>query len=236
VQHALEDGEYPVLHVSNASFSKDAKKEGGKCYITVSMKEAGKELKNLNIAILTPDRQEMQSLDLYLNVSQNITIACTGKNEVHLSGYFEPNNSLDDAMYGQEEMDEDDEEAEEDVKGKLESESEEEEEKPKAKVVKVVAEKPAAKKDKEVQGFEKGGDLEKSLKAARENAKKNSKQKVEVPEVSSDDEVEEAMEMDDDDESGEDIGDLDLDAVEGSDEELDSDDVDTDSEKGKAAL
>jgi hypothetical protein len=60
VQHALEDGEYPVLHLSNASFSKDAKKEGGKCYISVSMKEAaGKELKNLNIAILTPDRMEM---------------------------------------------------------------------------------------------------------------------------------------------------------------------------------
>ena len=53
----------------------------------------------------------MQPLDLYLNVSQNITISCSGKNEVHLSGYFEPNNSLDDAMYGQEEMDDEDEDA-----------------------------------------------------------------------------------------------------------------------------
>jgi nucleophosmin 1 len=242
VQHALEDGEYPVLHLSNASFSKDAKKDGGKAYISVSMKEAGKELKNLNIAILTPDRQEMQSLDLYLNVSQNITISCTGKNEVHLSGYFEPNNSLDDGMYGQEDMDDDDEEAEEDIKGKLESASddEEEEEKPKAKVAKVV-EKPIAKKDKDVQGFEKGGDLEKSLKAAKENAKKNSKQAAKEAEVSSDDEDEEAdeaidMDMDEDDESGEDMDDLDLDAVEGSDEDLDSDDVEAESDLGKAAL
>ena len=71
----------------------------------------------------------MQPLDLYLNVSQNITISCSGKNEVHLSGYFEPNNSLDDAMYGQEEMDDDDEEG---IEGKLESDSDDsEEEKPK---------------------------------------------------------------------------------------------------------
>lgn len=56
MQHALEDGEYPVLHLSNASLSKDSKKEGGKAHITISMKEAGKDLKNLTIAILTPER------------------------------------------------------------------------------------------------------------------------------------------------------------------------------------
>lgn len=56
MQHALEDGEYPVLHLSNASFSKEAKKEGGKAHITISMKEAGKDLKNLTIAVLTPER------------------------------------------------------------------------------------------------------------------------------------------------------------------------------------
>jgi nucleophosmin 1 len=111
-----------VLHLSNACLSKDAKKESGKSHISVSMKEAGKDLKNLTVAILTPDRQEMQPLDLYLNVSQNITISVTGKNEVHLSGYFEPNNSLDDAMYGQE-MEEDDDE--EDIEGKLDSDSDE---------------------------------------------------------------------------------------------------------------
>jgi hypothetical protein len=47
-------------------------------------------------------------LNVYFNVSQNITISCHGKNEVHLSGYFEPNNSLEDGMYG-DEMEEEDE-------------------------------------------------------------------------------------------------------------------------------
>jgi hypothetical protein len=42
-------------------------------------------------------------------VSQNITLSCSGKNEVHLSGYFEPNNNMDDgAMYGDEMEDDDD--------------------------------------------------------------------------------------------------------------------------------
>lgn len=250
MQHALEDGEYPVLHLSNCSLSKDAKKDGGKSHITISMKEAGKELKNLNIAILTPDRVDMQPLDLYLNVSQNITISCSGKNEVHLSGYFEPNNTMDDAMYGQEDM-EDDEEEEDDIADKLQNNSdsdelEEEITKAKAKVVKKeekVApkkeEKVVAKKDKDVQGFEKGGDLEKSLKAARENAKKNSKQKIEVPDVSSDEDEEEGEDqmdpdMMEDDESGEiDMEGMDLEA-EMSDQELDSDLEDTDSDKGKA--
>ena len=193
------------------------------------MKEAGKDLKNLTIAILTPERQEMQPLDLYLNVSQNITITCSGKNEVHLSGYFEPNNSLDDGMYGQEEMDDDDEE---DIEGKLDSDSEDIEE---AEISKIKA-KVEKEKKKDVQGFEKGGDLEKSLKAAKDNAKKNSKQKVEVPEVSSDDEDDEdAEEQNDSDlmgneESGEDFDDLDLDAQENMSAEIDSDEVDTDSE------
>jgi len=33
------------------------------------MVSMGKELKNLNIAVLTADKMEMQPLDLYLNIS-----------------------------------------------------------------------------------------------------------------------------------------------------------------------
>ena len=33
-------------------------------------------------------------------MSQNITIACQGEGEVHLSGYFEPNSSIEDQMLG----------------------------------------------------------------------------------------------------------------------------------------
>jgi hypothetical protein len=60
----------------------------------------GKELKNLQIACLAPNSHEVQPLDLYLNISQNITISVSGKSEVHLSGYFEPNNSIEEGMYG----------------------------------------------------------------------------------------------------------------------------------------
>lgn len=73
----------------------------------------GKELKNLNVACLVPERNESQPLDLYLNISQEITLNVVGKNEVHLSGYFEPNNTIDDQMFGGD-MDDDDEDEEED--------------------------------------------------------------------------------------------------------------------------
>ena len=45
---------------------------------------------------------------MYLNISQEITLNVIGKSEVHLSGYFEPNNSMDDQMFAGD-MDDDDE-------------------------------------------------------------------------------------------------------------------------------
>jgi nucleophosmin 1 len=63
--------------------------------------------------VLSPEKREVQPLDLYLNISQDITISVKGRNEVHLSGYFEPNNSLEDQMYGGSPIDMDDEEGEE---------------------------------------------------------------------------------------------------------------------------
>jgi nucleophosmin 1 len=66
--------------------------------------------------VLSLEKNETQPLDLYLNISQSITISCVGKNEIHLSGYFEPNNSLEDEMYGDEEEDDDDEELSDDEK------------------------------------------------------------------------------------------------------------------------
>jgi hypothetical protein len=64
VQHALEDGDYPVLHLSNAVLNAGNKPQG-KTTIQLSM---GKELKNLQIAVLS-ENNEVQPLDLYLNIS-----------------------------------------------------------------------------------------------------------------------------------------------------------------------
>ena len=156
VQHALEDGEFPVLHLSSAVLARDAKKDNGKSYLTVSMKETNKELKNLTIAVLSPGSQEMQNLNVYFNVSQNITIQSHGKNDVHLSGYFEPNNSMEEGIYGDELEEEDDD---------LDSDSDDEAEIIKKMQGTTKVDKKA--KDKDIQGFEKGGNLEKSLKSAK---------------------------------------------------------------------
>ena len=161
------------------------------------MIQMGKELKNHQIAVLSPEKNEQLALDLYMNISQNITITLQGKNDVHLSGYFEPNNSIEDQLYGAGGLgEEDDESAEEDLEDEL------------------AALKQDAKKNgkaSDIQGFKKGGDLDKSLKAAKKNAMKNT-----MNDSDSEDEY-------GDEESGEDIGNIDLEAEEGEDEELPSD-------------
>jgi len=66
VQHALEDGEFPVLHLSNAvlvSSGTPSKKDEGRTNVTVTLKASGdsqveKDLKNLLIATLSSDKKD----------------------------------------------------------------------------------------------------------------------------------------------------------------------------------
>jgi len=68
-QSALEDNDYPVLHISNVALPKNAPQ--GKIYLTASMGKAGSEtLSGLTLATLQKDKVESIALDLYVNVSQ----------------------------------------------------------------------------------------------------------------------------------------------------------------------
>ena len=73
---------------------------------------ANREVKNLCIARLN-EKKDQQALDIYLNVSQDITISTIGPNEVHLSGYFEPGRGTEEGALGDMgdlELDDDEEE------------------------------------------------------------------------------------------------------------------------------
>ena len=62
----------------------------------------------------------MQNLDLYINVSQSVILSVQGASELHLSGYFEPqNNEMDEGMMFDDEEEELDEEEEIGTNGKL---------------------------------------------------------------------------------------------------------------------
>jgi len=100
-----------MLHLSSAVLSKNVTEPKSKSYVTVTMRgsDASKTLKNLTIAVLTPDKNEMQPLDIYCNISQDVTISCQGKNEVHMAGYFEPNQEVE-AGFDPNELDDDDDE------------------------------------------------------------------------------------------------------------------------------
>ena len=105
-QPALEENDYPVLHVSNVALPKSA--GNGKVQLLASM---GKDLQKLTLATLQKDKVETISLDLYINVSQQVTLTVEG-GEVHLSGFFEPQrDEMDEGMF----MDEEDEDEDEDV-------------------------------------------------------------------------------------------------------------------------
>ena len=87
LKHAFKDRDFPVLHLSSCVLSKNSVKDGNKTYVYLSN---GTDLQNLQVSVLS-DKNEVQSLNLYVNVVQDITISTKGPGEVHLCGYFEPN-------------------------------------------------------------------------------------------------------------------------------------------------
>lgn len=104
-QQALEENQYPVLHLSNVALPRTA--QGGKVHLLVSV---GKDLKDLTLATLQKDRVDSVKLDIYFNITQNVTLTAQG-GEVHLSGFFEPQKEeLDDDMFLDEEEEEEEEE------------------------------------------------------------------------------------------------------------------------------
>ncbi len=72
-----------MLHLSNAALPANST---GKVHLLAS---DGKEVKDLVLATLQKDRVENVSLDIYINVSQNLTLSVSS-GEIHLSGFFEP--------------------------------------------------------------------------------------------------------------------------------------------------
>lgn len=88
----------------------------GKYYLLASQ---GSDIKDLTIAVLNKDRNDVQALDLYINVSQQVTLSVQGPGELHLSGFFEPSREeMDENMFLEEDEDEEEEE-EEEVAGNL---------------------------------------------------------------------------------------------------------------------
>jgi hypothetical protein len=92
----MEDAEYPVLHISQAALPKSA--QAGKIQLTLSN---GKDLKDLVVCTLQKEKVENQSLDLYIHISQPIELKVSGPGEIHLSGYVEPSQDMEDNEFMQ---------------------------------------------------------------------------------------------------------------------------------------
>jgi hypothetical protein len=71
------------------------------------------------LATLQKDKVENVALDIYINVSQTLTLSVSS-GELHLSGFFEPQrDEVDDGMFLDEDEDEDEDEEVEANGGKL---------------------------------------------------------------------------------------------------------------------
>ena len=66
----LEQNEYPVLHISNVAIPKSG--PAGKYYLLATQ---GTEIKDLTIAVLNKDKNDVQALDIYINVSQQVSLS-----------------------------------------------------------------------------------------------------------------------------------------------------------------
>lgn len=85
-------------------------------------KTGAESIKDLVIATLQKDKVESVALDLYVNVSQQITLGVSGAQgaELHLSGFFEPQRDMEDdegMFMDGEEIDEEEEESEDEEAG-----------------------------------------------------------------------------------------------------------------------
>jgi hypothetical protein len=142
-----EDSEYELLHISNASLSRNA--EAGKVYLQIV-----KGAESFTIGSLQKDKVENLFLDLYVRSSQKIKLLASGKGEVHVTGYFEPaeEKELGDEEFGdapipeEDSEEEEEEESEEEIKLEAKAPKKEEPKKP------VEAKKPAEQKKPAVEG------------------------------------------------------------------------------------
>ena len=93
--YTLEDAEGLLLHLSTACLNDP--KDSSKGYLQVKTPE-----NTLTLAVLEKDKNDMASLDLFFPTSNPPTFFNNSKNEIHLTGYFEPENEED--MDGMDDM------------------------------------------------------------------------------------------------------------------------------------
>eukprot|EP00440_Ansanella_granifera_P067593 gb/GFBE01073321.1/.p1 GENE.gb/GFBE01073321.1/~~gb/GFBE01073321.1/.p1 ORF type:complete len:128 (+),score=51.19 gb/GFBE01073321.1/:1-384(+) len=93
-----------VLHLSQACLHNP---QPGKNYLQVESEKS-----KFAVACLEKGKSEYASFDLFFRAGK-CTFINTGKSEIHLTGYFEPDGMGDDILEGEEEEEETDDEEEE---------------------------------------------------------------------------------------------------------------------------
>jgi hypothetical protein len=80
--HTLKEEEGALLHLSAACLHEP--KDSGRCALQVKTDDG-----SFTLAVLQKESHEMASFDLFFNTMLPPTFHNAGKNEIHLSGYFE---------------------------------------------------------------------------------------------------------------------------------------------------
>ena len=104
--HTLKEEEGALLHLSAACLHEP--KDSARSALQVKTDEG-----SFTLAILQKDSHEMASFDLFFNTMTPPTFHNSGKNEIHLSGYFELSGDEDQSAFDSDEELASDEELEE---------------------------------------------------------------------------------------------------------------------------
>jgi nucleophosmin 1 len=98
--HTLKEEEGSLLHLSAACLHEP--KDAGRSALQVKTDEG-----SFTLAVLQKDAHEMASFDLFFNTMAPPTFHNSGKNEIHLSGYFELSGDEDEPLSDEEDEEED---------------------------------------------------------------------------------------------------------------------------------
>jgi len=89
------------LHITQAVLPAAAK-EQGRGVVSIKFKEEDDKSKEKSFAIasLRLDAQDSQALDVVIDEGSTVIFTLSGKNNVHLSGYYVPDSAPEDNFYG----------------------------------------------------------------------------------------------------------------------------------------
>jgi len=158
------------LHITQAVLPASAK-DNGRSVVSVKFNEEEEKEseKAFSLVSLSLDKHDSQSIHVIIDEGSSVSFSVSGKNPVHLSGYYAPDQGPEDGFYGDEEG------SDEEIDSELEDSDDDEDDQETARAQAAIHAQLAAKRKQVVQN---GGDAKKAKVESAEQPKKQQQQQT----------------------------------------------------------